>query len=44
MKTSNLNTTSDTFNEYAISNEEMIHIRGGEGDIIIKPSTPPVII
>jgi hypothetical protein len=48
MKTSNLttsteNTSRNIFTDYAISNEEMINIRGGEGDVIVKPSTPPIV-
>jgi hypothetical protein len=48
MKTSNLTTSTEKtskniFTDYAISNEEMINIRGGEGDVIVKPSTPPIV-
>jgi len=48
MKTSNLTTSTEKtsrniFTDYTISNEEMINIRGGEGDVIVKPSTPPIV-
>jgi hypothetical protein len=48
MKTINLttsreNTSKNNFTDYAISNEEMINIRGGEGDVIVKPSPPPIV-
>ena len=48
MKTSNLttskeNTSKNIFTVYAISNEEMLNIRGGEGDVIVKPTPPPVV-
>lgn len=29
---------------FALTNEEMINIRGGEGDVVVKPIIPPVII
>ena len=44
MKTLNSKLTKDIFNEFALSNEEMIYVRGGEGDPIVKTSIPPVII
>ena len=42
MKTNNLETIQDMFNEFALSNEEMINVRGGESDPIIKTTMPPV--
>jgi hypothetical protein len=42
MKTLNFELTKDIFNEFALSNEEMIYVRGGEGDPITNPSLPPV--
>jgi hypothetical protein len=45
MKTLNLKNIDQIFEEYALSVEEMICVKGGEaGDPIIKPSTPPVKI
>jgi hypothetical protein len=44
MKTNNFETIQDMFNEFALSNEEMINVRGGECDPIIKTTLPPVKI
>ncbi|MCX6327643.1 MAG: hypothetical protein NT144_13485 [Bacteroidia bacterium] len=46
MKTLNFESTKNIFNEFALSNEEMIYVRGGdaEGDPIILPPEPPIII
>jgi hypothetical protein len=45
MKTLNLKNTDEILNEYALSAEEMICVKGGEdGDPILKPSIPPVKI
>jgi|WetSurSiteA1Bulk_404760.scaffolds.fasta_scaffold220532_1 hypothetical protein len=44
MKTLNSLKTIEIFNDFILSNEEMIQVRGGEGDPIVKPTTPPVII
>jgi len=48
MKTLNFQLTTDIFNEFALSNEEMIYVRGGgsveESDPIIKTVPPPIII
>jgi len=45
MKTVNLKNIDEIFNEYALTVEEMICIKGGDaGEPIIKPSTPPVKI
>jgi len=46
MKTLNSKLTKDIFYEFALSNEEMNYVRGGdaEGDPIIKTGVPPVII
>jgi len=44
MKTLNFELTKDIFNEFALSNEEMIYVRGGDGDPIILPNQPPVLI
>ena len=44
IKTMNSKLTKDIFTEFALSIEEMICVRGGEGDPIIKTSAPPVRI
>jgi hypothetical protein len=44
MKTLNFELTSDIFNEFALSNEEMIYVRGGEADPIVKTTNPPIKI
>ncbi|MGD0757187.1 MAG: hypothetical protein ABR927_19250 [Bacteroidales bacterium] len=44
MKTLNSKLTKDILTEFALSVQEMINVRGGEGDPIIKPPTPPIII
>jgi hypothetical protein len=36
--------TPDIFKNFALSAEEMISVRGGDSDPIIKPSLPPVKI
>ena len=41
MKTKNLETSFDIFAVYALTNEEMISVRGGEE---FPPATPPVKI
>jgi hypothetical protein len=42
MKTLNFKQTEDILNEFSLSNEEMIIVRGGEGDVI--PTPPPIKI
>lgn len=45
MKTPNLKNIDEIFNDYVLTVEEMICIKGGDaGEPIIKPSTPPVKI
>jgi hypothetical protein len=44
MKNLNSNLTTDIFSEFALSNEDMIYIRGGENDQVVKPIQPPVVI
>jgi len=44
MKTLTTPMTYDIFNEFALSTEEMIVIRGGEGDPIVKGTVPPIIL
>jgi hypothetical protein len=42
MKALNLNLTNDIFAEFTLSNEEMIYVRGGEGEV--KTTVPPILI
>jgi len=44
MKTLNFELSKDIFNEFALTNEEMIYVRGGEGDPVSLPTLPPVKI
>lgn len=44
MKTLNFEKTNNIFTGFALSNEEMINVRGGEGDPIVLPNIPPVKI
>jgi len=45
MKTMNFEKTNDIFSKFALTNLEMIKVRGGEsGEPIIKASLPPVKI
>ena len=44
MKTQNSIVTIDIFNTFALSNEEMINIHGGEGDPIIMGTLPPIVV
>lgn len=45
MKTLNLKNIDEILNEYVLSVEEMICVKGGDaGDPILKPSIPPVKI
>ncbi|MCX6320761.1 MAG: hypothetical protein NTX93_03030 [Bacteroidia bacterium] len=43
MKTLNFELTKDIFNEFALSNEEMIYVRGGEETDPVSLPTPPTI-
>ena len=43
MKTLNLNLTKDIFEDFTLTIEEMIHVRGGL-DPTPRPSVPPVKI
>lgn len=40
----NLKLTKDIFNMFELSNEEMINVRGGESDVVIKVTAPPILI
>ncbi len=42
-KTLNFEETKKAFVEFALSNEEMIHVRGG-GEPTVKPCIPPIKI
>jgi hypothetical protein len=42
--TNNFNSENDIFNQFILSNSEMISVRGGEGDPIPNPDHPPVRI
>jgi len=44
MKIQNFELVTVGFNEFALSNEEMICVRGGEGDPIPMPTPPPIKI
>jgi len=45
MKTLNFELTKDIFNEFALSNEEMIYVRGGDAtDPVVLPTPPPIKI
>jgi len=44
MKTLNLTETKNIFDEFLLSTEEMIKVRGGDGDPTQLPPEPPVKI
>jgi hypothetical protein len=44
MKNLDFEKNYNIFNEFALSIEEMINVRGGEGDNETKPGTDPVKI
>jgi len=44
MKALNFDLTKDIFDEFALSNEEMIKVRGGDLDPTPLPTTPPIKI
>jgi hypothetical protein len=44
MRTKNFESINDIFNEFTLSNDEMIYVRGGDSDPIIKTTEPPVKI
>jgi hypothetical protein len=39
-----MNLSTDLLNDFTLSNEEMISVRGGDGDPIVMPTQPPIII
>ncbi len=44
MKTLNFETTKGIFDEFVLTNEEMITVRGGELDPTPSPMPPPIKI
>ena len=44
MKTLDKELTNVILSEYALTTEEMICVRGGDGDPIINPPDPPIKI
>ena len=44
MKTLNFELASEIFNEFVLTSEEMIHVRGGESEPITLPTPPPIRI
>lgn len=42
MKTLNFEKTKDIFTDFTLSNEEMIMVRGGDGDGEILPPPPKI--
>ena len=46
MKTQTSELTKDIFNAFVLINEEMINVRGGdgEGEPIVRPTPPPILI
>jgi hypothetical protein len=45
MKTLNFDLTNEMLNDFVLSTEEMICVRGGDGlDPITLPTKPPVVI
>jgi hypothetical protein len=44
MKTQNSIVAIDIFSTFALSNEEMINIRGGENDPVLMGTVPPIVI
>ena len=44
MKILNFESTKNIFNDFSLSNEEMIYVRGGDGEGDVLPPAPPVLI
>ena len=46
MKTQTFELTKDIFSTFALANEEMINVRGGDGggEPIVLPTPPPILI
>jgi len=44
MKILDFELTTDIFNEFALLSEEMIYVRGGDGEPQTNPNLPPIKI
>lgn len=44
MKTLTSKIETESFTDFILTNEEMINVRGGENDPIVKTTIPPIII
>jgi hypothetical protein len=44
MKAKDFVVTIDILNVYALTNEEMIYIRGGDSEPVVLLSIPPIVI
>lgn len=44
MKALNSELNLDIFSDFTLSNEEMIYVRGGEGDPTSLPTKPPIVV
>lgn len=44
MKTLNIKSNKNILTDFALTNEEMTNVRGGENDPVIKPIPPPIIL
>ena len=44
MKTLTSKIETGSFTDFILTNEEMINVRGGENEPIIKTITPPIVI
>ena len=44
MKTLASKIETGSFTDFILTNEEMINVRGGENDPIVKPTMPPIVI
>lgn len=44
MKTMTFELANEIFNGFELLNEEMMKVRGGDNEPIVKPSLPPVLI
>ena len=44
MKTYTAKIEKESFSDFLLSNEEMINVRGGENDPVVKTTVPPIII
>ena len=44
MKTLASKIETGSFTDFILTNEEMINVRGGENDPIVKTTVPPIVI